>query len=333
MCNGTSYTGDCSNGSQNAVTTFGIPAGCTATISAYFGTRCNGTYCSICGTSCGNTGGGSGCGASGLDGSDALRVGGNSTTPVYTFSQAISGSPSTTTLTNASGYTLTGTGSSNAGLLLQYAQTGGTMFAGLTANRSDEIVTYTMAIQSGCNCSAILPVDIVTFNAFKNNKKEIELFWLALNETNIQKYEISRSYDGRNFSKVGEVFPFPGNEAKKRYDFTDNSFYSSKVVYYKLTIINNENVEEKFYIKDVLLMLELDPVTYSQDEHLIYFTFHEISEASKEYFLAEPIGKIIKRFTPEKAGTYTFSKDGLSKGIYILFQNDASFMPQKILIH
>jgi hypothetical protein len=328
MCNGASSTGTCSNGSHAIVTTFGIPAGCTATISATVRTRCNGIGCT-----CGNTGSGTGCGASGLDSGDQLRVGGNSTSPVYTNSQVISGSPSTATTTNASGYTLTGTGSSNAGLLLSYAQTGGTMFVGLTADRSDEIVTYTMTIQSGCNCSAILPVDILAFNAFKNSRQEIELYWLALNETNIQKYEISKSEDGLNFSKIGEVKPIPVKEAKKRYTFTDNSSTSNRIIYYKLTIINNENTEEKFYIKDVLLTLNFQPVRYVQDENQIEFIFDETVDLNHEFILMEPAGKIIKSFFPGNPGSFSVSKNGLNKGIYILYQESNNFIPQKIIIH
>lgn len=336
MCNGTGYTGDCSNGSQTALTTFGIPAGCTATISASIRTRCNGNGCTSCGTSCGNTGGGTGCGGSGLDAGDQLRVGGNSTSPVHTSTSLISGSPSTATTTNASGYTLTATGGSNSGIVVNYAQTGGTMFVGLTANRSDEIVTYTMTIQSGCQCSAILPVDILAFNAFKNNRQEIVLYWLALNENKILKYEISKSEDGINFSKIGEVFPLPGNDAKKRYVFTDNSinsFTSNKIVYYKLTIINNENTEEKFYIKDVLLTLNFLPVRIFQDENKIEFIFDEPASLTHEFILMEPAGKIIKRFIPGNQGTFSISKNELVKGLYILHQNNPAFVPLKIIIH
>lgn len=333
MCNGTGYAGDCSNGNQTAITTFVIPSGCTATISASIRTRCNGSGCTSCGTNCGNTGGGTGCGGSGLDAGDQLRVGGNSSSPVHTSTSLISGSPTTATTTNASGYTLTTTGGGNSGVIVNYAQTGGTMFVGLTANRSDEIVTYTMTIQSGCQCSAILPVDILAFNAFKNNKKEIELFWLASNETNILKYEIAKSEDGSNFSKIGEVFPLTKNDAIKKYVFTDNSYSSNKIVYYKLIIINNENIEEKFYVKDVLLALNFQPVRFVQDENQIEFIFDEITALNHEFILMEPTGKIIKHFIPTNQSSFSISKNNLNKGIYILHQNNPSFVPQKIIIY
>ena len=53
--------------------------------------------------------------------------------------------------------------------------------------------------------ASALPVTLSEFSA-KNDKEEIALLWKTSSEINSNYYEIQRSKDGQNFSKIGNVY-------------------------------------------------------------------------------------------------------------------------------
>ncbi|MCX8079881.1 MAG: hypothetical protein N3F09_01445 [Bacteroidia bacterium] len=334
MCNGTHFSGDCSNNHQTSVTTFQIPSGCTATISARVSTRCNGNGCTSCGTSCSNTSpSGSGCGASGLDSGDQLRVGGNSTTPVFT-SFSGTGTAVSGTISNATGYTLTASSSGapgNAGAILSYAQTGGTMFVGITVNRSDEIVTYTMTAPAGC-CSNILPVDILNFSARITQNNSIELFWLALNENRVKSYEISVSYDGLTFRNIG-IVAAENNKGIKQYSFIHHENFSlATYLYYKLSIINQNLTEEKFYIKDVLLTLDSNPLLIQQNSEGYEFTLNGFFLHAPALCITDITGRVMLREVLNPGSKIFIPHSSLPKGFYTVTLDGSNMKPRKIIV-
>jgi hypothetical protein len=77
------------------------------------------------------------------------------------------------------------------------------------------------AVPSG-NCSAILPVDLLSFKANKKTSKTSLLQWETASEKNIVNYIIERSDDGRNFHAIGFIKPKAGSANEKTaYDFLD----------------------------------------------------------------------------------------------------------------
>lgn len=325
MCNGTAKAGDCNNGSKSLTSTFTIPASCTATLSARFSNRCNGNGngCSSCGACS------SGCGSSGMDNGDNLNVGGNSPSPVYTNSTSVGGSPTTNTTTNASGYTLTATGSSNSGIILQYAQTGGSMFVSMTANRSDEIITFTLDIQSGCDCANVLPVDIFAFDATPKNGV-IELKWYTKNEQHLSHYKIDKSTDGINFYNIAKI-PSENSYTEKIYTATDDN-PTVGITYYKLTPVNKSGIDEQYIIRDVLYQLSYQPFSYSlQDEELVLQ--FEAFDVPTNFSIKDMNGKTICQIPEIKEHQYKLNTQSWSKGVYVgILQNRYQTYVYKIII-
>ena len=69
----------------------------------------------------------------------------------------------------------------------------------------------------------ILPVTFTNISATRNSDKSISVEWKTANETGIDKYEIERSADGRNFSKLNATAPRENNGGYVSYNYADES--------------------------------------------------------------------------------------------------------------
>lgn len=234
---------------------FTISAGCNGTLTAYYGRRCNGNDCGSC-SSCSGMSSSNGCCNSGLDGGDKLVVGGsggtgvtlthtlynNSSGGMYTFTCGIGTASANATVTSSS---ITAEGANNGGARIRISQTGGQVFVSGTTNRADEIVTFTFTIQSGCNCSNVLPVSLSYFTGrLKNNA--ISLHWKTTEESNISRFLIEKYFESeKEFKAIGYL------EAKNKplsdYEFLDNQPFEGGN-YYRLSVVDmNERIEKFFY--------------------------------------------------------------------------------------
>lgn len=337
MCNGTSSgCGSCPGTGPTLSQNFTIPAGCTATLTAAFMRRCNGIGCSVCSNTCNIMSATSGCCNSGIDANDYLKVGG-SLAPVSTTTVNLSNGYTSTcgggvasTAFSLSGNTITATGSNNGGAIIQYVQTGGTLFLEGRANRMDEIISFTLDIQSGCLCSdVVLPVDIFAFNAIPKNNL-IELKWITKNEKHLSHYKIEKSTDGVNFQQVLSV-PSENAVYEKTYTaYDDNPVLG--ISYYKLTPVNVSGEDEKYIIRDVLYQLEYQPFSYSvqNDELLLQFTNYEISTS---FSISNMNGQVIYEISKIENAQYSVSTSAIGKGIYIgILKNRYQIYTYKIIV-
>lgn len=340
MCNGTlSGCGSCPNTGPTLTQYFTIQTGCTATLTASFERRCNGNGCTSCFSSCGSMNTSNGCCNSGLDANDYLKVGG-STSPTYSNTIDLSsaggiytincgvGPPSTSFA--SSGNTITATGSNNGGAKIIWVQTGGTLFLEQRSNRNDEIVTFTLEIQSGCSCSDVLPVDIYYFRAETKNNY-VELKWLVKNEKHLSHYRLEKSKDGLNFELLGNI-PSENSMTEKLYTFVDDNPYEG-ISYYKLTVVNLNNEDEKYILRDVLVQYEYQPFTYEIKGDNIYFHFVN-AEYSNSYFqLVDISGKKILQISPIDQVEYVYPLSDFSSGFYMgVYFNGKKYFKSKIVI-
>jgi hypothetical protein len=81
----------------------------------------------------------------------------------------------------------------------------------------------------------LLPVTMYSLSAAQK-ANGIEVAWNVTAESNLLKYEVERSTDGRNFTKIGEVGARNSGQAT-RYAFTDVGV-NGGTVYYRLKIID-----------------------------------------------------------------------------------------------
>ncbi len=130
------------------------------------------------------------------------------------------------------GTTYTGTG--NADITQSISQTGGSIFIEQSANRSDEILTFTASIVSGsCIQCSLLDVALLNFNCISESDG-YKLVWATANEHQSKNFEIEYSVDGINFLKTSEI---PAKGESNSYQYYENyiqNIFSSPLIYFRL---------------------------------------------------------------------------------------------------
>jgi hypothetical protein len=180
-------SGNCSGGHMLLSTTIIVPVGCQVQITAEMKNR---------------TGG---CSASGADGNstsgDRLRVR-NSAGPTPPWQ----------------------IGSSNSSLFDQLTVTGpATIFVEGAANRSDEIITYTVTNTGTCSCSTILPISLTSFSGKKIDNNKILIEWSTASEINNDYFTIEHSINANDFNSIGTVFGAGNSNTQLFYQLIDDN--------------------------------------------------------------------------------------------------------------
>jgi hypothetical protein len=94
--------------------------------------------------------------------------------------------------------------------------------------------------------TGILPVNLLSFNA-NIQSQNVLLSWKTAEEVNHDRFEVERSTDGKQFTKIGTVSGQTGTATIKYYSLTDidavQVFQSVGKIYYRLKIVgkNGEN--------------------------------------------------------------------------------------------
>ena len=98
-----------------------------------------------------------------------------------------------------------------------------------------DLATPLGAINGGCG---VIPVELTKFSVEKANVFDAHLEWATANESDTGSYDIERSTNGKQFTKVGEVKAIGHSHEPTRYDFLDKNLplSTSNVFYYRLKI-------------------------------------------------------------------------------------------------
>ncbi len=121
---------------------------------------------------------------------------------------------------------------------------------------------------SGQTCTGVNPLDIngsgtldakiISFTARKNNK-EVILNWITASETNNKGFEIQRSADGINWSKIAFVNGSINSSAEKNYQFTDATPFSGRNFYR----IRQLDLDNKATLSSIVVVKVLQSGFYS----------------------------------------------------------------------
>jgi hypothetical protein len=98
-------------------------------------------------------------------------------------------------------------------------------YYGTTRSGSNDIG----AVVSG----GVLPVELISFNASKENKSKVRLDWVTASETNNDYFTIERSADGLTFETLGKIDGAGSSNSKKSYNSFDYNPLSG-INYYRL---------------------------------------------------------------------------------------------------
>lgn len=128
-------------------------------------------------------------------------------------------------------------GSANATLNDSYTLVGpGTIRVSGTANRADEIITYTTTFSGATcvNCMSILPVELTSFQVSLENKA-VACEWWTETELNNDFFTIERSLDGIHFEPIAYLKGAGNSLEPLSYKIYDYDPYLDVVSYYRLS--------------------------------------------------------------------------------------------------
>lgn len=96
---------------------------------------------------------------------------------------------------------------------------------------------------SGTDYADPMPVKLLSFNGKKVNET-VELLWRTVSEVNNKGFEIERSIDGKNFSKVGFVKGKGTVNVQTEYAFADYNAPLNQMIFYRLKQLDHDNAFE-----------------------------------------------------------------------------------------
>ncbi|MFN5417846.1 MAG: lectin-like domain-containing protein [Flavobacteriia bacterium] len=191
--------------------------------------------------------------------------------------------------------------------------------------------------QSFCNPPLLLPVELMSFNAycFKNYRK---IYWTTASENNNAYFTVEKSYDGVHFSTLEIV---PSNSLKNgitSYEISDEDL-TIKTVYYRLSQTDLNGVTKTFDMISSNCNTKINSLTienvFDNSEEII-LDINCINEIEHHIKLIDNTGRIVmeKILNPSKGmNNVQLSKEKLSTGLYILqIENDSQKVSKRFLI-
>lgn len=108
-----------------------------------------------------------------------------------------------------------------------------------------------------------LPVELIEFNGDYYNAG-IRLFWSTASETNNDKFEILKSFDGINYFKLIAINGRGTTSFTSNYEYVDYDV-CDKIVYYKLKQVDYDGLSKEY-----------DPIAFKCRNNYIYENFYDV---------------------------------------------------------
>ncbi len=316
MCNGTANNGNCfsssSGGHQPMSTSFSLPAGCTAVVTAEFMKR---------GGTCPN---------SGMDGSDILGI---NSAAVFGTNVGNCGNGTSTPGVNAPGCL----GSANADVNCTLTQTGGTIFIWGQSNRSDEIITYTINLSGTCgpSCNGVLPISLKDFYAEPLEDKVL-LKWNVASEKNVEYYLLEKSTDGIVFLPLSTVYSLANVSGENNLSYFNYDYAPAKGInYYRLKNVDKDGSTDTH--KTIAINFKntaASAIWVNQTAEAIKIGYEKMP-MSKTVTIYDITGRIVKEtsLNSDAPAMIEISKTEFVKGIYLISGSDPQdAFSQKLII-
>ena len=198
---------------------------------------------------------------------------------------------------------------------------------------STTIVPFTISSAAGSSATdrfyvvfkqgAVLPVSLTSIRAYQNNTA-VEVEWTTRQEINLSHYEVERSSNAQNFTKIGSQAA-TNSDLVSQYALSDHQPLVG-LNYYRVKIIDRTGQSSYSSIvkintgKGVSSQITVSPNPVTGNNLTLQFT--NLEQGSYSIALTNKLGQVIERKTLEhKGGSATESIElsgGLAKGVYQL---------------
>lgn len=185
-------------------------------------------------------------------------------------------------------------------------------------------------------CSAALPVELAKFSGTKDGESNI-LDWQTASEINTEMFAIERSFDGKVWTKIGEVPAKGFSNVTERYAFTDTKPLPKSL--YRLNIIDFNGYQEYSEIVTLERSIEADfqviSIYPNPASDVLNVNYFATSTKTINWSLMDVNGKVIYRSNTVAQGEVTIEipVHSINTGIYLLTINsDTERIIERIVI-
>jgi hypothetical protein len=192
------------------------------------------------------------------------------------------------------------------------------------SGKLDELRVYNRALsvsEVALLNSVVLPLKLGNFSAVRKTG-QVELIWETLSEENTSHFEIERSSDGINWSKIGEVAAMGTSVQRQGYNYNDQSPALS-TSFYRLKMADKDGIYTYSRVITVTANNEFTGVRLFPNpaRETLQAQYNADRAGSVQVYITDAGGKIVHRSTfSARPGINTSSipVQGLAPGYYQL---------------
>ncbi|MDB5269331.1 MAG: C-terminal target protein [Hymenobacter sp.] len=159
-----------------------------------------------------------------------------------------------------------------------------------------------------------LPVQLTAFSAQRQADKTVAVKWATATEKNSARFDVQRSFDGREFATIATVAAQGNSMSPKAYATLDKAAPAAKL-YYRLLQVDLDGTTAFSPIVTVAGSGEIAKVELYPNPARTRISF--ITEAATPYRVLNQLGQPLLRGTTE-AGTANIGLEALPTGLYFL---------------
>jgi plastocyanin len=207
-----------------------------------------------------------------------------------------------------------------------------------------ECTVHPTQMQGTITVTGALPVILSSFGVSPGKTNSALIAWSTASEQNTDHFEIMRSTDDKNFTKITSISAAGNSSSVHEYSYTDNAVPSyARFIYYYLSVVDKDGKKSLSSIKMFAningkpkLIVSLSPNPISRPGHLM-LQFNAEKAGSMHVELYNTSGKLVKEDNMSAleglnnghfhvgdvpAGVYTiiFSMDNLKESYRVVVQ-------------
>jgi hypothetical protein len=179
--------------------------------------------------------------------------------------------------------------------------------------QASQTITFDDFRTNGTLAQAPLPVTFIGFDA-KKTSAGVQLTWKIAGEENVNRYEVERSTDGRNFTKVASIT----RNGKDTYTYLDAT--TNSTIYYRIKNVDNDGKYKYSTIariangkSSIVLKAFPQPV---ENQLTIQ---HPVIKGNGLISVSTADGRVVKSIKPATGSMQTYiDMNSLQKGMYMI---------------
>ena len=169
-----------------------------------------------------------------------------------------------------------------------------------------------------------LPTTLVSFNVKKLSNEQVLLQWKTTNEQALKQYDVERSTNGRDFSKVGTSVIARNSIQSNEYQLIDYSNWNEATRYYRLKMVDNDN---QYRYSSVIVINNNKKSTISfypnPAKDQLYIDIAGSNLVNSRVSITDQSGRMVKSAILS-GSVNTINVSDLSPGVYVVRLADGS---------